>query len=143
MSGSQCRRDCSVTKRRTGTAPGKLSLEEHRTIDKAIRSIVESSVDLVVVEGAFLDALLGDLGGVYRVQLTCGDEERRNRFKLRLGGASLEQRDEDDDNLRHALHGMNLGSADVTLDTSSNTPNQIAEEIILWLTTKTVAEVHG
>jgi cytidylate kinase len=120
-----------------GTAPRGLSLEEHHTIDKVIGSIVKLAGESVVVEGAFLDALLGDLDGVYRVKLTCGDEERRSRFDRRVGASRLEQRDEDDDNLRHALHGGKLGCADVTFDTTSKTADQVAEEIIQWLSTKT------
>src|SRR5947207_11960028 len=69
----------SVRKRckELGESPADLSLPEHRAIDDVTRSIVKSARTSLVVEGSFLDALLDDLGGIYRVELTCDAEERR------------------------------------------------------------------
>lgn len=119
-----------------GVSASDLPMGEHRKIDEDTRSVVQSSGGSLVVEGSFLDALLSDVGNVCRIELTCGDDERRRRFVRRTGQNGLVQRDEDDDKLRLALHGDHVGAAaDLTVDTTSKEPDQIAEEIIVWLRT--------
>jgi cytidylate kinase len=124
--------------RELGISPNYLSLTEHRKIDEATRSAVQSTPGSLVVEGSFVDALLGDVGNVYRVELICGEEERRRRFVDRNGRDGLDQRDKDDSELRHALHGDNVGALDLTFDTTSKTTDQVAEGIVVWLETKAV-----
>jgi|SRR5579864_423435 len=126
--------------RELGISPNELSLAEHQKIDKDTRHLVQSSLGPLVVEGSFLDALLGDLPRIYRVELTCKNEERRRRYAQRIGQDELGRRDKEDDNLRDSLHGNYTAKADFVVDTTCKTPVQVAEEIVAWLSTKELRE---
>src|SRR5205809_415197 len=89
--------------RELGILPNELSLADHQKIDEYTRHLVESSPGPLVVEGSFLDALLGDLLRIYRVELICENEERRRRYVQGIGQDELGQRDKDDDDLRDIL----------------------------------------
>ena len=126
--------------RELGILPNELSLAEHQRIDQDTRNVVQSTQGPLVVEGSFLDALLGDLPHIYRVQLTCENEERRRRYAQRVGQDELRRRDKDDDNLRGNLHGNYTTKADFAGDTTCKTPVQVAEEIVAWLSTEVARE---
>src|SRR5215470_5354548 len=61
--------------RELGISPSGLSIAEHRKIDECTRHLVQSTLSRLVVEGSFLDALLRDLTGVYRVEMICKEDE--------------------------------------------------------------------
>jgi cytidylate kinase len=120
-----------------GVSPADLSLVEHRLIDESLRTMVQSAVKCLIVEGSFLDVLFYDLRDVYRIELVCSAEERRRRFNQRSGFDNLGERDKNDDDLRRELHGERTCSAEATFDTTSKTPEEVAREIFRWLEAKT------
>jgi cytidylate kinase len=122
--------------RELGISTGELQLTEHKDIDATTYSIVALASSLLVVEGSFLDALLKDAADTYRIELVCEDWERRRRFTERHMTDGLDQRDNDDDKLRWALHGNRYGRPDVTFNTTGEKPREIAERIFEWLKTK-------
>jgi cytidylate kinase len=126
-----------------GVAPANLPLVEHQLIDKGTRTTVSSAAAPLIVDGAYLDALLYDFRDVYRIELICSAEERRRRFNQRNGHDGLEQRDKEDDDLRRSLHGDLSGSAEATFDTTSKTPGEVAQEVFRWLEIRKAAKVHG
>src|SRR5882762_1539844 len=75
--------------RELGISACELPTAEHRKIDEGTRSLVQSSRGTLVVEGSFLDALLSDVGNIYRIELTCIDDERQKRFVRRSGQNGL------------------------------------------------------
>jgi cytidylate kinase len=122
-----------------GVSPADLSLVEHQLIDQSLRTMVQSAVNCLIVEGSFLDVLFYDLRNVYRIELVCSAEERRRRFSQRNGFDNMDERDKNDDDLRRALHGELSCSAEATFDTTSKTPEEVAQEIFRWLEAKTKA----
>ena len=117
-----------------------LALDEHRKIDETTRAMARSSVGPLVIEGTFLGALLFDLKDIRRIKLICAEGERRRRWESR-GGTPLHSRDDADRRLRQCLHGCRAdGTPDITIETSSRTPEEIAKEINTWVQTKDDSE---
>jgi cytidylate kinase len=118
-------------------SPADLSLLEHRLIDESLRAMAQSVAKCLIVEGSFLDVLFYDIRNVNRIELVCSAEERRRRFNQRSGLDNLGERDKNEDDLRRALHGERSCSAEASFDTTSKTPEGVAQEIFRWLEART------
>jgi broad-specificity NMP kinase len=126
--------------RELGISPDSFHIDEHRRIDEVTRSFARSAQSRVVIEGTFLDALLSDLDNVCIVELTCSEEERKRRFVSREAQCELGVRDNADEKLRIALHGDHRGKPQVTIDTTSKAPDEVAKEISAWIQTRNITE---
>jgi cytidylate kinase len=118
-----------------GISPDALSLSEHRAIDETTRNLAASACETLVIEGTFLDALLSEVPRISRIELNCGGQERLRRFQCRENNRDLVSRDNADRQLRRSLHGTRRGVPDLSIDTTTKSPDDVAKEIIAWLGT--------
>jgi cytidylate kinase len=119
-----------------GTEAQRLDIRDHQAIDRETLSTARSGSSPVIIEGCFLDLVIGQVPGVYFVRLTCSDEERKRRFdrSRSANAADLWRRDEQDSILREKLYGSsNPAEADMTIDTTSLSPDEAAENILTRL----------
>src|SRR5258708_20637098 len=91
--------------RQLGISPTALSKAEHKSIDDETRSLAFTCDREIIIEGSFLDLVLPEASSILFVQLTCDDDERRNRHMSRSLDATvaLEGRDESDNKLRDEI----------------------------------------
>src|SRR5260370_41096938 len=122
------------------TKPSALTLDEHRKIDETTRYFAASGPEPLVIEGTFLDALLSDIENIRLGELVCADHERQRRYGDREGSHGLLSRDNADQKLRYSLHVNHKGTPDITIDTTSKTPEEVAGEIVTWIQSKDATE---
>ena len=122
-----------------GKKPDELDAHDHEMIDRETRAVVESANSPLIIEGSFLDAVIGKRSGVYLVHLVCSDSTRADRYATRCDGvaADIVARDRRDSRLRQALYGTTCWplEADVTIDTTVLSADETAERILRWLET--------
>lgn len=118
-----------------GVKVAALPVSEHEAIDEETRSLVRTHSGSVVIEGHFLDAVLGQIPNVLFIQLTCEDREREKRFAGRPpndGSANgLSLRDASDAADREKLYGRPVETVcALTIDTTHRTVDEVVTEII-------------
>ena len=124
-----------------GLASGdELSAEQHRAIDTATQQLVSKDPPMIV-EGRFLDQVLGGFGRVLFVRLTCDFPIREKRLDALVGrafGDSIERRDDTDAKFRstqyHASKDKVLEPM-IVVDTSARSVEVCAEAIAQHLVT--------
>jgi cytidylate kinase len=121
--------------RNLGISSAELSVSMHAEIDGRTIGLVSSPSPPGVIEGAFLDIVLGESKGVSLVQLTCRESARGQRFESRPLGTrvyqTLAERDRADDDLRTRLYGVRVPSQTViVVDTSDLGPDTVSTLIV-------------
>jgi cold shock CspA family protein/cytidylate kinase len=118
----------------------ELPVEFHRTLDDETRLMATWDEKLMIFESAFMDAVLKDAPNVFLVRLHADDKSRQQRWHVRKEegggrtrqlGASLAERDQEDQALRSQLYG-NTGATTtpaLTIDTSDRAANDIGRQI--------------
>jgi cytidylate kinase len=110
--------------------------EEHRAIDSETQRLAAMETP-VIIEGRFLDQVLGECGRVLFVHLTCNRAVRQERLEASRPrtrvAESIEQRDKADAHFRsrHYLSPSNFFVAStVTLDTTWQSIDECAKAIM-------------
>lgn len=87
-----------------------LPLEVHEAVDNETRRLAQDANGILVVEGRYLDLVLGGVPQVRFLRLTCDEPTREVRFLARVGlratpVMTLHQYDQEDIRLRRTLYG--------------------------------------
>jgi cytidylate kinase len=112
---------------------GSISLDGHRDVDEATRRFVEERRASVVVEGRFLDRVLGQTPGVTFVRLHCDIDERARRARQARAATTPLGEDEEDAILTAALYrhssdsGVNIA---MEIDTTGVSIERVARMIV-------------
>jgi cytidylate kinase len=133
-----CGEKIKTRARELGVQVTMLPAYEHEAIDDETRSLVGSHINSVVIEGTFLDAVLGQIPDVLFVQLTCEGRVREERFIARskdhASANDLGLRDASDIAHREMLYNCSIELSQVlTIDTTRRTVDEVVTEIINWL----------
>ena len=114
-------------------APGKLSGEDHARIDDTTRELARGDEDLII-EGNFLDAVLGNVAHCILIELTCDDAVREARYVERTVALPFSERDVGDCRLRQRLYpGTEWRLPDLQVNTANKTPAAVAEGVARWI----------
>ncbi len=119
---------------------GQLPIEEHRKIDAETREMAGRDERLMIFESSLMDAVLGDVPGVFWVRLYADDETRSARWtrrkedgggRTRQLGESVAARDAEDAGLRVQLYrSATSGVKPATeIDTSGQNAADVAGRI--------------
>src|SRR5437867_6186854 len=118
--------------KKLGVTTAQLSADEHELIDQETRNqALNATTQTIVVEGRFLDCVIGDMPNALLIELRCSEEERLRRAKTRTSGqdSALHNRNKTDSG--ELLHkGKVRIPAHILLSTDGLTPKQVAEEIL-------------
>jgi cytidylate kinase len=117
-----------------------LPVVEHKVIDGQTSVIAKTCTDGIVIEGCFLDAVVGNIPNVLLVHLTCEDSIRERRFIQRSNGQAsaheLYLRDASDIALRKLLYKASDSTNNLlTIDTTNLRIDEVAQGIIAWIHT--------
>lgn len=118
-----------------GISASQLSNEDHAAIDRQTRSAADSGEPLIV-EGTFLDCVLGRLNSVVLIRLDCEVSERGRRFSNRENGGPEEflRRDQLDDQLRVRLYASDETVRQwPSVDSSHLSPDETVNQILRLL----------
>jgi cold shock CspA family protein len=123
---------------RTPTAGGLPEIF-HRELDAETRRMAGWNEKLMIFESAFMDAVLGEVPNVFLVRLRADDPVREARWRHRKEegggrtrqlGASVAERDREDDELRARLYGgPSSAKPALDIDTTSREAVDVAREI--------------
>jgi cold shock CspA family protein len=121
---------------------GQLPMEEHRKIDAETREMAGRDERLMIFESSLMDAVLGDVPGVFWVRLHADDATRSARWtrrkedgggRTRQLGESVAARDAEDAALRAKLYRSAKGvTPAMEIDTSGQNAADVAGRI--WAT---------
>jgi cytidylate kinase len=116
--------------RQIGVHVMELADDDHRAIDRETRLIAEDATGLWVIDGSFLDHVLGGLQNVSLIRLSASKEERQRRQSNRNITTPIAVRDAADDETRVRLYGRAPRLApDHDIDTTAFTVSEVVTKI--------------
>jgi cytidylate kinase len=118
---------------------GALPREEHEAIDAETRKVASAEAS-VIIEGRFLDQVLGESKRVVFVRLTCDSAMRECRLQALIarhsGIDSIQHRDKTDTSFRAEYYCSGLDTSHLkmlTIDTTSQSVDECAGAILKFL----------
>lgn len=137
---SLTQRSCGEELRRLGTGRSVAVANEsdkdytnRRTVDVATIEIAHSAYPMTVIEGRFLDAVIGETPSILLFGLDCTEAERIRRYIVSKPGrtGSIQEEDEADLLVRRTMYYAHQAiGTPLVLDTSVSSVAQLTDKVL-------------